>query len=194
VVAASEQHPVELDLPERLASRLAGGIAARILPFIAGERRRYVEMLARESGLALPTWALDRITGIEAPSVRVLQGATQAAIFLARHGPLEPAQLDAQLVRVAAAEASTGAFAERDVLEAVARQFELCFDDLVSQSRKTAATAARAVAAAVLQERGESLSQIGTALGRHRSTIKDLATRGRRIMDDDPALRARLTG
>jgi IS30 family transposase len=64
----------------------------------------------------------------------------------------------------------------------------------VSQSRKTAATAARAVAAAVLQERGKSLSQIGTALGRHRSTIKDLATRGRRIMDDDPALRARLTG
>ncbi|MGH2608700.1 MAG: DnaA ATPase domain-containing protein, partial [Tepidiformaceae bacterium] len=42
VVAASEQHPLELDLPERLASRLAGGIAARIMPFIAGERRRYV--------------------------------------------------------------------------------------------------------------------------------------------------------
>jgi chromosomal replication initiation ATPase DnaA len=185
---------MELDLPERLASRLSAGITIGIQPFMAGERRRFVEMLARESDVALPAWAIDRITGIEAPSARVLQGAAQAAIALGRHGLLDLAQLDAQLVRVAAAEAFPGAFAERDLLEAVARHFELCFDDLTSESRKPAVTAARAVAAAILQERGRSLSQIGEVLARHRSTIKGLAERGRLLLDRDGSLRARLAG
>ncbi|MGH7754089.1 MAG: DnaA ATPase domain-containing protein, partial [Gemmatimonadales bacterium] len=192
VVAASEQHPLELNLPERLSSRLTAGVAAQIEPFIADERRRYIELLAEESGVAMPEWAVDRMAGIEAPSVRVLQGAINAGLALARDGSLDLGRLDAALIQVAVLEASTGVLAERELLERVARHFELCFDDLLGASRKAQVAAARAVVAAVLQERGKSLSQIGGMLSRHRSTINELAVRGRRLLEADAALRARV--
>jgi chromosomal replication initiator protein len=191
VIAASEQDPIQLDLIERLASRLSSGFAPRISPFAGAERRRYVELAAREQGISLPAWAVDRITGIEAPSVRVLQGAIAAAVTLERLRMLDLARLDAELTRIAILEATTGEFAERDLLDGVARHFELCFDDLLGQSRKPAVTAARAVAVAALQERGKSFAQIGRLLGRHRATIQDLARRGHRLLEADPALRNR---
>ncbi|HSE45646.1 MAG TPA: helix-turn-helix domain-containing protein, partial [Gemmatimonadales bacterium] len=68
-------------------------------------------------------------------------------------------------------------------------------DDLVGQSRKPAVTHARAVAVAALQERGKSLSQIGSLLGgRHRATVLELGERGKRLLDSDPTLRARIAG
>ncbi|MEX1103654.1 MAG: helix-turn-helix domain-containing protein, partial [Dehalococcoidia bacterium] len=116
------------------------------------------------------------------------------AIQLARSNALTMAELDLSLVSNAAREASTGVFAERELLENVARHFQLCFDDLTARSRKPAVTAARAVAAAVMQERGKSLAQIGAVLGRNRGTISDIAERGRGLLEADPALRMRLAG
>jgi chromosomal replication initiator protein len=194
IVGASEEHPRDLDLPERLASRLQGGVAARISEFTAAERRVYVESLARQSNTALPGWAIDRLAGMEARSVRVLQGAVVTALQLARSGVLTMAELDLQLVSTAAREASTSVFAERELLENVARQFQLCFEDLVEHTKKPAATAARAVAAALLQERGKSLAQIGVILERKRGTIGPIAERGRGLLEADPLLRARLAG
>ncbi|MEX0782895.1 MAG: DnaA/Hda family protein [Dehalococcoidia bacterium] len=194
VVGASEEHPRDLDLPERLSSRLQGAVTARITAFDAAERRAYVELLARDSNSALPAWAIDRIVGLDAPSVRVLEGAARTAIQLARSNALTMAELDLSLVSNAAREASTGVFAERELLENVARHFQLCFDDLTARSRKPAVTAARAVAAAVMQERGKSLAQIGAVLGRNRGTISDIAERGRGLLEADPALRMRLAG
>jgi chromosomal replication initiation ATPase DnaA len=137
VVVASEEHPMELNLPERLASRLSAGVAARILPFMAEERRQYVELLGREHSVALPSWAVDRIVGIEAPSVRVLQGAVNGAITLQRCGMLDLARLDTELTRIARSEVTHWRF-----LTAIARHgrpLRLCFDDfrgLSAQARR----------------------------------------------------------
>jgi chromosomal replication initiator protein len=193
LVGASEEHPRDLDLPERLQSRLRGGVTTRITEFTAGERRAFVESLARQNNIALPVWAVDRLAGM-AESVRVLQGAVMTALQMARSGSLTMGELDAEIIANAAREASGGVFAERELLENVARQFQLCFEDLTDHSKKPTATAARAVAAALLKERGKSLAQIGAILDRKRGTIGPIAERGRGLLAADPELRARLAG
>jgi len=192
VMVASERHPFELDLADRLASRLAAGIVTRVEPFIAPERRLYIERLARELRVALPGWALERLAQIEAPSVRLLQGAVHAAVALQRMGALELRRLDAELMRICVGEASPAGTSDL-TLAAVARYFELAVEELAGRSRQAKATEARAVAAAALQSQGRSLRQIGAVLGgRDASTIKQLATRGRAVLDADAELRSKL--
>jgi chromosomal replication initiator protein len=193
VVVASERHPLDLDLPDRLASRLSAGIVARIEPLLAAERRAYVDQLARELRAALPAWAVDRIAGSEMPSVRVLQGAVHAAVALSRCDRLDLRHLDAELTRISVAESAPADFADRAIVESIARYFELNFADLVGRSRKPAIATARALAVAMLKERGRSLSEIGSFLGnRDRSTVSQLAGRGQELLAEHSALREQL--
>ncbi len=195
VVVASERHPADLDLPERLASRLAAGIVARIEPFVLPERSAYIERLARDLRASLPPWAAERIAGIEAPSVRVLQGAVHAAAALLRLERLDERRLDLELMRLATAEAAPPGGPDRPLVEAVARHFATTFDELAGRSRKPPLGEARAVAVAALKERGRSLSQIASLLGgRDRSTISQLGERGRDLLSKEPSLRALLAG
>ncbi len=192
VMAASERHPFELALADRLSSRLAAGIVTRVEPFEAAERRLYIERLARELRVALPGWALERLASIEAPSVRLLQGAVHAAVALQRLGALELRRLDAELMRICVGESSRAGTSNL-TLDAVARYFELAVDDLAGRSRQAKATEARAVAAAALQAQGRSLRQIGAVLGgRDASTIKQLTARGKAVLDADAELRTRV--
>jgi len=81
VVIASEAHPFDIDLPDRLASRLAAGIVTRVEPFMGAERRGYVDHLARTLRVSLPAWAIERIAGAEVPSVRLLQGVAPRCLI-----------------------------------------------------------------------------------------------------------------
>ncbi len=190
VVVASEKHPFELDLPERLSSRLAAGIVTRVEPFRMAERRAFLERVARRLRASLPGWATDRIAGCEVPSVRVLLGAIHAAVALEKNGMLEPARLDVELARVALAEASNGMIGERELLERIARRYQVTVDEIAGRSRRGPVAEARAVAVAALQERGRSLSQLGSLFGqRDKSTISGLAERGRELVAGDEGLR-----
>jgi chromosomal replication initiator protein len=191
VVVASEKHPFELDLPERLASRLAAGIVTRVEPFRMAERRAFIERVARRLRASLPGWATDRIAGCEVPSVRVLLGAVNAAVALERNGMLGLGRLDAELGRVALAEAANGMIGERELLERIARHYQVTVDEIAGRTRKGPVAEARAVAVAALQARGRSLSQLGVLFGqRDKSTISGLAERGRAIVAGDEGLRA----
>lgn len=195
IVTASERHPFDLDLPDRLSSRLAAGIITRVEPFIIQERREFIDHVARGLRAGLPTWAVERIAGCEIPSTRVLLGAVHAAVALSRCGRLDPARLDADLTRVAAVEAAPAGHDDRAILEAIARHFETSFEALTGRSRVAAVSSARAIAIYALKERGRSLSQIAALLGkRDPSTISQLQARGRQLLDADPALQARLAG
>lgn len=194
VVATSEQDPKDLPFLDRLGSRISEGVAAKILPFMLAERRHYVDMLAREEMVSLPAWAVDRIVGMEVPSVRALRGAVNDAIQLVRCEMLDLTRLDGVLTRIAVIESTTGDLGERELLEAVARHFSLCFADLTGDGQATHLTAARAIAAAALREKGKSLAQIGQLLGRERGTIAGIAKRGHRLLESEPVLRARLAG
>ena len=195
VVAASEANPFELDLPDRLVSRLASGLITRIGPFNALERREYVEREARELRTALPQWAVDRIASVNAPSVRILQGALHAALALQRSGRLDMARLDEELMRIAVTQLVEGAgIATNALLEALARRLEVAADDLAGRSRTAAVNRARALAVVVLHRHGNSYAEIGRMLGgRDRSTIKQLAARGERLLEAEPALQELLS-
>ena len=194
-VMAGELPPHQMDLPERLASRLMAGIMVKVEPFQMDERRAYIELMAREQRVALPGWAVDRIAGCEAPSVRVLQGAVNAAIMLQRSGMLDLRQLDAQLTHLTATAGSPRALDDRSMLELIAKQFQVTFDELVGRSRSGSVGEARAVAAAVLHGRGRSFAQVGAALtGRDASTVKGICKRGQELLEGDAGLRGRLAG
>ena len=191
VVIASERHPLELNLPERLESRLVAGIVTRVEPFRIAERRAFIERVARRARTSLPGWAADRIAGCEVASVRVLLGAVHAAVALERNGMLETGRLDLELSRVALAEASAGGIGERELLERIAVHYRVSLDEMAGRTRKAGVTEARAVAVALLHARGRSLNQVGALLGgRDKSTVSGLAARGRDLLDGEPGLRA----
>jgi chromosomal replication initiator protein len=195
VVMASELHPLEIDLPDRLASRLAAGIVTHVEPFRLPDRKLYIERLAREARVSLPTWAVERIAGCEVPSVRVLQGAVHAAVALQRVNALDLRRLDAELTRISVTAECPGVLEDRALLDTIARHFEVTLADLTGRSRKMPIGNARAIAVAALKQRGRSLSEIAGILGdRDRSTISQLGERGRELLEADGALQQRLAG
>jgi chromosomal replication initiator protein len=181
VVCASERHPFELGLPERLESRLAAGIITRVDPFEPGERREFIEHVSRRCRTALPGWAAERIAAAPAASVRALLGHINIAITMEQKARLDMRALDAALGGQVIARAAEAA-GERDLLEQVARYFAIAVEDLTGKTRSAKAGEARAVAAAALQARGYSLSRIGALFQRDKSTISTVASRGRALV------------
>lgn len=191
VAVASEQHPFDLDLLDRLASRLAQGIVTRIEPFDAQARRAFIERTARNHRTSLPVWAVERLAASPVPSVRLLLGAVNQAIALQRLGRLDIARLDEAVARIAIVEAA-GAEPTASLLERLAQRFGVELAALTGRSRDARATEARAVAAALLQEQGLSLAGIGNLLGgRDKSTVSNLARRGQALLAQQPNLRPR---
>lgn len=193
VAIGSERHPADLELPERLASRLRAGIVVRVEPFRLHEREAFITRLADELGTPLPAWAVARIADVEVPSVRVLQGAVHAAVAIANCEMLDLGRLDEELTRITRAE-TVRTITDGELLALVAGYFELTVEDLAGRSRKAAMTTARAAAAAALRQRGRSLREIGTVLGRDHSTARDLADRGAAVLGADSELRRRVAG
>lgn len=193
VVLASEVPPYEMDLPERVVSRLMAGVVAPIEPLLLDERRAFIEWLAREQRVGLPAWAVERIAGCEVPSVRLLQGAVNAAVLLQQSGLLDLRRLDARLTHLTAAAIAPPALSDRDLVSLIAKHFEVAFDELIGRSRSGSVGEARAVAAAALHARGRSFAQIGALLsGRDASTVKGICKRGEELIQADAALRTQL--
>ncbi len=188
VAVASEQHPFDLDLLDRLTSRLVQGIVTRVEPFDDAARRAFIERVARRHRIALPAWAIDRLAACRAPSVRLLLGAVNQAIALQRMGRLDLARLDAAVARIAIAEAA-GAEPTPGLLERIARYFSVEAAEIAGRSRQPRVGEARAVAAALLQEQGMSLAQVGALLGGR--TVSALARKGAALLEAHPQLRER---
>ncbi|MFN0094618.1 MAG: DnaA ATPase domain-containing protein [Dehalococcoidia bacterium] len=187
VAVASEADPDTLALPERLISRLRAGARLPLAPLEEWDRSALTRQLVAEYGCALPDDVLARIAGVPVPCVRDLQGLVTAVAMTVRHHGVDLARIDAAILG-ARASAGAGGRTDRDIIDAVARHFETSFEELVG-SRRAVATKARAVAVALLQERGRSLAQIKTVVPRDRSSILDAGNRGRDLLEGDPLLR-----
>ena len=186
VVVGSELRPRELGLPERLCSRLEAGIVATVEPFAAGERRAFIEQRLADLRVALPSWCLEQLaTGTG--SVRSILAGVHAAVGLQRRGLLSELRLAAEVGALALQ--SRGNETTKAVIERIAEHFAVAVGEVEGRSRAQKLARPRAVAAAALQERGCSYSEIGALLGgRSRSTIKGLAERGRALGAEDPAV------
>lgn len=193
VVIASERHPLQLALPERLKSRLTAGVVARVNAFSRDERQRFVDIALAGLGVRLPGFAVDRIVGLEAGSVRSVQGAVHAAVALQAAELLYLERLDAELVGFAAHEACVTVMDPLALLGAIATHFNTTTEHIVGRSRTPVLTRARATAASALRTHGKSLAEVSHILGgRDRSTVRELAQRGRELLVDEPELLARL--
>ncbi len=186
VVVGSELRPRELGLPERLCSRLEAGIVATVEPFAAGERRAFIEQRLADLRVALPSWCLEQLaTGTG--SVRSILAGVHAAVGLQRRGLLSELRLAAEVGALALQ--SRGNETTKAVIERIAEHFAVAVGEVEGRSRAQKLARPRAVAAAALQERGCSYSEIGALLGgRSRSTVKGLAERGRALGAEDPAV------
>ena len=182
-VVGSELRPRELGLPERLCSRLEAGIVAVVEPFAGPERRAFVEQRLVELRVGLPAWCVAQLaTGTG--SVRSILAGVHAAVGLQRRGLLNEMRLAAELGALELH--GRGAETAKAVIERVAAHYALAAGEVEGRSRAGKPSRARAVAAAALQERGSSYSEIGALLGgRSRSTIKGLAERGRSLASED---------
>ena len=185
-VVGSELRPRELGLPERLCSRLEAGIVAAVEPFAAGERRAFIEQRLIELRVALPSWCLERLAA-GTGSVRSILAGVHAAVGLQRRGLLNEMRLAAE---VGALELhGRGNETAKALVERIAEHFAVALGEVEGRSRADKLARPRAVAAAALQERGCSYSEIGALLGgRSRSTVKGLAERGRALGSGDPAI------
>ncbi len=138
VAVASERHPFELNLLDRLINRLLPGIVTRIEPFDDDARRAFIERVARRSRVALPAWAVDRLAACRAPSVRMLLGAVNQAIALQRLGRLDPARLDGEVARLVIAEAA-GAEPTAELVARIARHFSVDPAEVAGRARSARA-------------------------------------------------------
>jgi chromosomal replication initiator protein len=194
IAIASERNPEDLHLPDRLKSRLAAGLRTRIEPFQYGERLAFARSALERREVVIPAWALDRLAASEAPSVRHLQGAVNAAISLEAGGCLDVRRLDEALAQLAM-QARTGAGADGHIIEQVAAHFATTADEVASRTRGGELDRARAVAVAALRQRGRSWGELARLFsGRDRSTMKGLEERGQRELAEDGRLRQLLAG
>jgi chromosomal replication initiator protein len=189
VAVGTERHPAELNLIERLQTRLRSGLTTVIEPFTFEERRCYCQRFVEDAGVDVPEWAVERVAGIEAPSVRLLQGAMNVAVALAEEGLLDLARLDLELTRMALHAAAATACAERALVERVAAHFAVTYDDVVSRKRGRDVATARAVAAVALHRRGRSLREIAELFdGRNKGSIYDILPTGEAAIAADPGV------
>lgn len=192
VVIASECSPKELALPERLISRLSAGLVTRIDYLDRDARQRFIAQATELAGTTLPAWAVERIASINGLSVRVLQGAVNTAIHLARNGCLDVASLDLQLSETIMSAALPAERTARDIIDEVAQHFATTFEEVIGRSRHRQAASARAVIAFVLKQRGVSQGAIAEMLGkRERTTVRDMLVRGEKLVEEDSTLRSR---
>ena len=194
VAFASERHPFELPLLERLRSRIGEALITEITPFQAEERRAFVECVARRQRVALPGWAIDRIAGCGVASVRVLLGCVRAAAGLEHSQQLDARRLDASMTAVAGADAAAD-LGEKDILGRIAQCFAIAAADMESRKRGKQLSEARNVAAALLHARGYSLPRVGAVLGgRDKSTAHDMVKAGKAVIEQRQDLRDLLAG
>ena len=185
-VVGSELRPREMGLPERLCSRLEAGIVASVEPFAGTERRAFIEQHLAELRVAVPSWCLEQLA-MGKGSVRSILAGVHAAVGLQRRGLLSELRLAAELGALELH--GRGEETARSVIERITAHFALAAGEVESRSRTAKPARARAVAAAALQKRGASYSEIGALLGgRSRSTVKGLAERGRALGDGDPTI------
>ncbi|MGK2966393.1 MAG: DnaA ATPase domain-containing protein [Tepidiformaceae bacterium] len=190
VAVASERDPRTLALPDRLQSRLRQGFITQLGPLCASERREFIERQAALNRAALPSWSVERLASAEFSSVRDLAGVVNWAIQGSRHGYLDPARLDTEIVRHGTLAGARESVSLSALLDRVAAHFELKGVDLAGRERTRTIETARAAAVAVLRDHGHGAAAIGRALGnRDGSTISGLTKRGRTIVEADPALR-----
>ncbi len=191
VVISSDRPPKALaTLEERLLSRFEWGLTADIQPPEEETRRAILLAKADELGCRVPPAVIEFIAHQVRQNIRELEGALNKVIA---YSQLTGAPIDQTLVNRALAD--TLRRAERvtidQILDAIARYYNVTHEALASSSRKSTIAYPRQVAMYLARTETEaSLPQIGAALGnRDHTTVLHGYEKIAGLIDLDPQLR-----
>ncbi|MDR3638783.1 MAG: DnaA/Hda family protein [Isosphaeraceae bacterium] len=177
--------------PQRLVSRLRGGLAVRLDPPGLAARRRYVLDQARRRGLTLAAEAVEGLAEA-ADGYRVLDGWLARLTLAAK---LERRPLDRALVAALLSEEgplAVGVPSLDQVARAVASRFGLSLKDLRSASRRRNVAEPRHLAMHLARSvTGQSFQSIGKYFGgRDPATVRHACLAAEARLAADPALAA----
>ena len=193
VVATLRNLPAETrGLMPGLASRLAGGLIVPLVPPHAEARRVIVEQIVAAHEIPLSSELIDRLANPPAGERTPFSTAVQlrhAVLQLAGRAHAQNRSLDAALVAELSAEHVPEAKQlGRQIIAAVAKQFQLPQAELKSATRKQAMVQARGLAMHLCRQlTGASYAEIGRWFGkRDHTTVMNACRRTESWLESDP--------
>ena len=174
IVTASAGPSQLAHLPQRLRSRLAGGLVVRLEPLAVPSRRAILAEVAVQKGVRLTDdaldWLAEQATG---GGVRATLGLLQNLALLAPNFPGPLARADVERALAESGQPTSAAPDVSRIVERVAEAFGISVKELLSASRLRGVLRSRQVAMFLARElTGLSLPRLGAAFGarpHHRS-------------------------
>lgn len=193
IVITSDRSPKSMpSLEDRLRSRFEWGLIADIQPPDLETRLAILRTKAEEQHTEVPTDVLTLIARKVQKNIRELEGSLNRVIAHARLNKTSPTvELASQALIDFPSDGSRRHITPAQVLDAVARYFNLSTDTLRGGKRDKAIATARQVAMYIMREDTSlSFSQIGAELGnRDHKTIIHGCTKIATEINNDPELR-----
>lgn len=169
IVLTSDRLPKAMPLlPERLRSRFEWGLVTEVQPPDYDTRLAILQGKSKQDGVALSQDVLEYLASQIQQNIRVLEGSLNRVVAYARllRAMVTP-QLAAQAIKdIAGNQPATPLLTAPNIIDTVARSFQLDSSDLVGKKRDKETTTARRVAMYMLRQyTNYSLNQVGQELG-----------------------------
>jgi len=194
IVVSGDAHPSEISrLKNKLAGRLASGLAAEIKPPLFATRVEIIRSKALRRGLAVSDEVAGLLAGEAAWSVREMEGAVTKLAAMALHdGRPVDADLAREVLGFSSRRRSTATL--ETVASAVADEFGVAFSAMKGAGRSRNVLLPRQAAMFLGREMtGASLAEVGAFFGgRDHATVIHAARKIARLAQSDPDLKGRL--
>ena len=194
VIVSSDQPPRSIAaLEERMRSRFAGGLIADVQSPDFEMRTAILRTKAEELGINMPPDVIEYIAHRDQTNIRELEGALNKILMMAQ---LYNRHLNLTLAMEALTDASNtqrrAKTTASDVVDAVARHYQIQEKDLKGRQRTRNIVFPRQVAMFLLREETDiSLEEIGRAMGgRDHTTVLHGIKKIEAALDSDVQLRA----
>ena len=197
MVITSDRPPKAIPLlPERLSSRLEGGLITEVRAPDYETRLAILQDKSKQDGVELADDVLEFLAAQVRQNIRVLEGSLNRIVAYAKlvRASVTP-QLAAQAIRDIAEQVRAPlALTSGNIIDAVARGFQLDPSDLIGKKRDKETTTARRVAMYLLRKHtGFSLNQVGRELGgRDAAAVTNSCRKVAADIETDPFLRRKI--
>ena len=197
VISADKPPKAITGLEERLRSRFAGGLIADVQLPDYEMRTAILRERGKELGVAMPAEVVEYVAQRDQSNIRELEGSLTKVLAYAE---MTRSPLSLSMAMEALTNAAPGARRAKvtidDVLNAVARYFEVKLGDLRGRSRSRDIVFPRQVAMFLMREQTEaSLADIGESLGgRDHTTVMHGIQKIAGELQTDVGLRSQVTG
>ncbi|MBN1863073.1 MAG: chromosomal replication initiator protein DnaA [Dehalococcoidales bacterium] len=198
IIVTSDRAPKSIPrLAERLRSRFEWGLVADIHPPDLETRLAILQAKAREHGADVPLDSLELIARQIQQNIRELEGSLNRVIAYARllKARATPEVAAEALEHTASENAGDTPGTPAQIIDAVARSFQLSAADLSGLKRDQETAQARQIAMFLIREQsGIPLAQIGLEFGkRNPSTVRHACEKIAAECDANPHLRRRVS-